>query len=139
MVIQTNFLRTLNLSNPYLLYRYLITLTINALNQLEEENFATSKYRWGVLFQNFNITEEEIKKFGVKAKETLLASQKKYGEMGVIELPDIWFNTLVSLFFIIEPDIIEKNPESVEKLWIEFYKRSSTHNNYITFLNIQKI
>lgn len=139
MVIQTNFLRELSFSNSYLLYRYLINLMANALDQLEEEDFATSKYRWGVLFQNFNITEEEIKKFSVKAKETFLASQRTYGEKKSIELPDPWFNTLVSLFFIIEPDIIEKNFNSVEQLWMDFYKRSSTHNNYITFLNIQKI
>lgn len=139
MVIQTNFLRNLSFPNSFSLYRYLISLTINAIDQLGEENFATSKYRWGVLFQNFNITEEEIKKFSIKAKETLIASQKTYGEKNIIELPDTWFNTLVSLFFIIEPDIIEKNPELVERLWMDFYKRSSTHNNYITFLNIQKI
>lgn len=139
MVIQTNFLRELSFSNSYLLYRYLINLIGYALDQLEEEDFATSKYRWGMLFQNFNITEEEIKKFSGKAKETLLVSQRVYSEKKSIELPDTWFNTLVSLFFIIEPDIIEKNPDSVEQLWMDIYKRTSTNNNYITFLNIQKI
>lgn len=139
MVIQTNFLRNLSFSNSYLLYRYLISLITNAIEQLKEEDFATSKYRWGILFQNFNITEEEMKKFSVKAKETLLGSQKIYSENRSIELPDTWFNTLVSLFFIIEPDIIEKNSDSVEQLWMDIYKRTSINNNYITFLNIQKI
>lgn len=139
MVIQTNFLRELSFSNSYLLYRYLINLIDHAIDQLEEEDFATSKYRWGILFQNFNITEEEIKKFSAKTKETLLVSQRVYNEKNSIELPDTWFNTLVSLFFIIEPDIIEKNPDSVEQLWMDIYKRASTNNNYITFLNIQKI
>lgn len=139
MVIQTNFLRGLSFSNSYSLYRYLIGLITNAIGQLEEEDFATSQYRWGILFQNFNLTEEEMKKFSVKAKETLWGSQRAYNEKKSIELPDPWFNTLVSLFFIIEPDIIEKNSDSVEQLWMDIYKRTSTNNNYITFLNIQKI
>lgn len=139
MVIQTNFLRGLIFPNSYLLYNYLTGLITKAIDQLEEEDFATSKYRWGILFQNFFITEEEMKEFSVKAKETLLDSQKTYSEKKSIELPDPWFNTLVSLFFIIEPDIIEKSSDSVEQLWMDIYKRTSTNNNYITFLNIQKI
>lgn len=138
MVIQTNFLHQLIFQSTEELYSYLVDLLCQSIEQLKEEDFSLSKSRWKYILDNFNITEEDLDGKSAQIIYELGNSVEVYRDSQKFSLPHIWMNTLISLFFIIEPDIIEKNSGVVEQLWIKLFKYYSTRDNAITFLNIIK-
>lgn len=140
MIIQTNFLKQLIFQNPEELYSYLVDLLCQGISELKKENFSLSRARWKFLIENFNITDEDMNEASNIIKNILQTSSKVFSESGKFCLPSLWMNTITSLFFIIEPDIIEENSAVVESLWIKLYDEYyANKDNAITFLNITKI
>lgn len=145
MIIKVNLLRNLQFQDARELYAYLVDLVKKGIMDLNKEDFSLQRAKWKVLSNNFNLTDEEMQKEAITAILHLNNSQDSFSEAYDKDNPDflqisrIWLNTIISVFFIIEPDIIANNPGPVEDLWEFFYKAFSRRDNAITFLNITKI
>ena len=145
MIIKVNLLRNLQFQDAGELYAYLVDIVNKGIMDLEKEDFTLQRAKWKILSNNFNLTDEEMQKGAIVAMAHLNESKNRFFKAYEKDNPDlliisrIWLNTLISVFFIIEPDIIANNPGPVEDLWEFFYKAFSRSDNAITFLNITKI
>lgn len=145
MIIKVNTLRGLTFpSTPYL-YAYLVDLVIKGIDSLSDEDFEVQLSKWKVLSQNFNLTKEEMIDTRYEVKNALWESknliEESLKENTVDNLPIswTWINTIMSVFFIVEPDIIDNNFKQVNELWEFFFRIQAKHNNAINYLNIMKI
>lgn len=145
MIIKVNTLRGLKFSSTPYLYAYLVDLVVKGIDTLSDEDFEVQLTKWRVLAQNFNLTKEEMIDTRFEVKQALWESkdhiEKSLKENIVDNLPIswTWINTIMSVFFIIEPDIIDNNFKYVNELWEFFFRIQAKHNNAINYLNIMKI
>ena len=145
MIIKVNLLRNLQFTDADELYAYLVDIVNKGIMDLDKDDFSLQRVKWKILSNNFNLTDEEMQKGAITALAHLNESKNRFLNAYAKDNPDllqisrIWLNTLISVFFIIEPDIIANNPGPVEDLWEFFYKAFSRRENAITFLNITKI
>lgn len=138
MVIRVNYLRGLKLPTASALYKLIAELNVKAIDEILDDEGKSLTRRWRCLVNNFDITFDDILKDAEKYKKALRDSIDNFPSINLdLSIPQI--NTLISIFFIIEPDLIEKNTEIVQDLWDIFYDWFSKNNNNITFLNITKI
>lgn len=138
MVIRVNYLQGLKLPSASSLYKLIAELNVKAIDEILDDDGQSLTRRWRCLVNNFNITFDDILKDAEKYKQALRDSIDNFPFINSdLSVPQI--NTLISIFFIIEPDLIEKNTEIVQDLWDIFYDWFSKNNNNITFLNITKI
>lgn len=150
MIIKVNTLRGLTFpSTPYL-YAYLVDLVIKGIDSLSDEDFEVQLSKWKVLSQNFNLTKEEMIDTRKEVKNALWESKDLIEESLkgnsvdsldnlLILLSRTWINTIMSVFFIVEPDIIDNNFKQVNELWEFFFRIQAKYNNAINYLNIMKI
>lgn len=145
MIIKVNLLRNLQFQDAGELYAYLVDIVNKGIMDLDKDDFTLQRVKWKILSNNFNLTDEEMQRGAITAMAHLNESKNRFFSAYERDNPDllqisrIWLNTLISVFFIIEPDIIANNPGPVEDLWEFFYKAFSRRDNAITFLNITKI
>lgn len=145
MIIKVNTLRGLKFpSTPYL-YAYLVDLVIKGIDSLSDEDLEVQLSKWKVLSQNFRLTKEEMIDTSNEVKDALWESknhiEESLKENTIDNLPIswTWINTIMSVFFIVEPDIIDNNFKQVNELWEFFFRIQAKHNNAINYLNIMKI
>ena len=145
MVIKVNTLRGLEFSSTPYLYAYLVDLVIKGIDTLSDEDFEVQLTKWKVLSQNFDLTKEEMIDTRLVVKQALWESKNHIEEslknttVDNMPISWTWINTIMSVFFIVEPDIIDKNFKYVNELWEFFFRIQAKHNNAINYLNIMKI
>lgn len=138
MVIRVNYLRGLKIPNAQALYKVITDINIRAINEIIEDEADNLMRRWRCLVNNFDLSTNEILHDAERYKRALGDSVEDFPSISIY-LSNAQINTLISIFFIIEPDIIERNNEVVQELWDIFYDWFSKNNNNIAFLNITKI
>lgn len=145
MIIKVNTLRGLKFSSTPHLYAYLVDLVIKGIDTLSDEDFEVQLSKWKVLSQNFNLTKEEMidTRYGVKEalweSKNFIEESLKENTVDNLPISWTWVNTIMSVFFIVEPDIIDNNYKYVNELWEFFFRIQAKHNNAINYLNITKI
>lgn len=144
MIIKVNTLRGLKFPSTPHLYAYLVDLVIKGIDSLSDEDFEVQLSKWKVLSQNFNLTKEEMINIRNEVKDALWESKNLIEESLKETLDNLpiswtWINTIMSVFFIVEPDIIDNNYKYVNELWEFFFRIHAKHNNAINYLNIMKI
>lgn len=115
----------INYNNPNSLFRLLVSINIEALEELLEDE---QLKEWDLLLENFQSSRTELKhmiKQQIETYKTIINSKNPLFQARLILVNSKWRNILMETLYILEEDFFaEGKVEAVSYLWKIFFEYS---------------